>query len=29
MSEGQHLLLVEEQLGKRKMKISINDGLRM
>lgn len=25
----QHLLLVEEQLGKRKMKISINDGLRM
>ena len=25
----QHLILVEEQLGKRKMKISINDGLRM
>lgn len=25
----QHLLLVEEELGKRKMKISINNGLRM
>ena len=25
----QHLLLVEQELGKRKMKISINDGLRM
>jgi hypothetical protein len=25
----QHLLLVEQDLGKRKMKISINDGLRM
>ena len=25
----QHLLLVEQELGKRKMKISINNGLRM
>jgi len=25
----QHLLLVEQEIGKRKMKISINDGLRM
>ncbi|GAB6156338.1 hypothetical protein JCM17380_50900 [Desulfosporosinus burensis] len=25
----QHLLLVEQELGKRKMKISINDGLRV
>lgn len=25
----QHLLLVEQELGKRKMKISFNDGLRM
>ena len=25
----QHLILVEQELGKRKMKISINNGLRM
>lgn len=25
----QHLLLVEQQLGMRKMKVSINDGLRL
>lgn len=25
----QHLLLVEQELGKRKMKISINNGLRL
>ena len=25
----QHLLLVEQELGKRKMKISINNGLQM
>ena len=25
----QHLLLIEQELGKRKMKISINNGLRM
>lgn len=29
LSQIQHLLLVEQELGKRKMKISINDGLRM
>jgi len=29
LSPIQHLLLVEQDLGKRKMKISINDGLRM
>ena len=25
----QHLILIEQELGKRKMKISINNGLRM
>jgi len=25
----QHLILVEQELGKRKMKVSINNGLRM
>ncbi|MDP4160539.1 MAG: hypothetical protein Q8911_12395 [Bacillota bacterium] len=25
----QHLVLVEQELGKRKMKVSINNGLRM